>query len=46
MSNVYTGLFLNNLLRAVVHSRDYIVLEVQSVLSCKQNTVHCIVMHF
>ena len=48
MSNVYTGLFLHNLLRAVIYSRE-IVLEVQSMLSILSfilNSVHCIVMHF
>jgi hypothetical protein len=45
MSSVYTGLFLHNLLRAVVYSNDKVV-EGQSVLSSKLNTVHYIAMHF
>jgi len=49
MSSVYTGLFFHNLLRAVVYSRENIVLEGQSVLSIlssKLNTVLYIVMLF
>jgi len=46
MSNVYTGLFLHNLLRAVLYSKNNIVLEGPSILSSKLKTVHYIVMHF
>jgi hypothetical protein len=45
MSNVHMGLYLHNLLRAVVYSNDKVI-EGQSILSSKLKIVPYIVMHF